>query len=164
MPSHNIITTNPDPTEAVKETLTLAIKNLDDKISQRQDISDKAVVLAREELQKQLTAMNENISGKFLANKDLVDQLGTANAAALAAALLTRKEIADKSEASIAETFKTTNEKIDRLTSRQDTGEGRTRSNIETKQDQYSDKSQFLFIISLAIALGGLLFGIFKHG
>jgi hypothetical protein len=149
-----------DPTEAVKEALTLAIKNLDEKISLKFAAGDTAVILAREELQKQLNAMNETISGKFLANKDLVDQLGQANAAALGAALLTQKEIANKSEASIAETFKTTNEKIDRLTSRQDTGEGRGFANNESKQDRTTDKGQTFALIAVVTAIASLIFGI----
>lgn len=133
-----VVKTNPDPTEAVKEALTLAIKNLSDKISGEFTANDKAVVLAREELAANLAAMISTIDGKFAANKDLVDQLAKANAVALSAALQTQKESAAKSEVSVGDLLKqlqvsfetanrTTNEKIDRLTSRMDTGEGKTK-------------------------------------
>lgn len=133
-----VVKTNPDPTEAVKEALTLAIKNLSDKINGQFDANDKAVVLAREELAANLAAMISTIDGKFAANKDLVDQLAKANAVALSAALQTQKESAAKSEISIGDLIKqlqgsqetanrVTNEKIDRLTSRMDTGEGKTK-------------------------------------
>lgn len=133
-----VVKTNPDPTEAVKEALTLAIKNLSDKIGAEFTANDKAVSLAREELAEQLAAMVLTIDGKFAANKDLVDQLAKANAVALSAALQTQKESAAKSEVSVGDLLKqlqvsfetanrTTNEKIDRLTSRMDTGEGKTK-------------------------------------
>lgn len=133
-----VVKTNPDPTEAVKEALTLAIKNLSDKIGAEFVANDKAVALAREELASQLSAMVLTIDGKFAANKDLVDQLAKANAVALSAALQTQKESAAKSEVSVGDLLKqlqasfetanrTTNEKIDRLTSRMDTGEGKTK-------------------------------------
>lgn len=133
-----VVKTNPDPTEAVKEALTLAIKNLSDKINGQFDANDKAVILARDELGAQLAALISTIDGKFAANKDLVDQLAKANAVALSAALQTQKESAAKSEVSVGDLLKqlqasfetanrTTNEKIDRLTSRMDTGEGKTK-------------------------------------
>lgn len=133
-----VVKTNPDPTEAVKEALTLAIKNLSDKINGQFDANDKAVILARDELGAQLGALISTIDGKFAANKDLVDQLAKANAVALSAALQTQKESAAKSEVSVGDLLKqlqvsfetanrTTNEKIDRLTSRMDTGEGKTK-------------------------------------
>ena len=81
-----VVKTNPDPTEAVKEALTLAIKNLSERISNQFDSNDRAVMLAREELASQLGAMIITIDGKFAANKDLVDQLAKANAVALTAA------------------------------------------------------------------------------
>ncbi len=136
--NEGIIKTNPDPTEAVKEALTLAIKNLSEVVSQRFAANDKAVIIAREELAAQLGAMIITIDGKFAANKDLVDQLAKANAVALTAALSTQKESAAKSEVAVGDMLKqlqasfetanrTTNEKIDRLTSRIDTGEGQSK-------------------------------------
>jgi len=77
---NEIVKTNPDPTEAVKEALTLAIKNLDDKFASQFRANDAAVILARQELKDQLLVMDINIASKFLSNKDLVDQLGLANA------------------------------------------------------------------------------------
>lgn len=138
-----VVKTNPDPTEAVKEALTLAIKNLSDKIATQFDSNDRAVVLARDELAAQLGAMVITIDGKFAANKDLVDQLAKANAVALTAALSTQKESAAKSEVAVGDMLKqlqasfetanrTTNEKIDRLTSRMDTGEGKSRGAGDT--------------------------------
>lgn len=155
-----IVKTNPDPTEAVKEALTLAIKNLDEKFASKFASNDAAVLLARQELKDQLTALDDNIANKFLSNKDLVDQLGVANAAALGAALLTQKEMANKSEAAMADTNKATNEKIDRLTSRLDMGEGRGFGVVESKQDRSTDKGQMLVMLSVLIALGALVFGV----
>ena len=130
-----IIKTDPDPTTAVKEALTLAIKNLDEKFAAQITGINDGIKLAREELKGQLTALSSNIAERFLANKDLVDQLSKANASALAAALLTQKEGAAKDtagtgdllrqlQAGVDSANKATNEKIDRLTSRLDTGEG----------------------------------------
>jgi NADH dehydrogenase/NADH:ubiquinone oxidoreductase subunit G len=156
----NIVKTNPDPTEAVKEALTLAIKNLDEKFSAQLKANDTAVLLARQELKDQLLALDANIANKFLSNKDLVDQLGVANAAALSAALLTQKEMANKSEAAMADTNKATNEKIDRLTSRLDMGEGRGFGAVESKQDRTTDKSHTVALAAVLIALAALLFGV----
>jgi hypothetical protein len=169
--SGEIVKTNPDPTEAVKEALTLAIKNLDDKFAARFAANDAAVLLARQELKDQLIALDSNIAGKFLSNKDLVDQLGEANAAALGAALLTQKEIANKSETATADSLrqlqtsfetanKATNEKIDRLTSRLDTGEGRVHATDDSKHDRTTDKGQTLVIIIATTGIVSLLFGI----
>ena len=155
-----IVKTNPDPTEAVKEALTLAIKNLDEKFAEKFSANDAAVLLARQELKDQLIALDSNIASKFLSNKDLVDQLGVANAAALGAALLTQKEMANKSEAAMADTNKATNEKIDRLTSRLDTGEGRGFATVENKQDRSTDKSQMLVMFSVMIAFAALAFAV----
>lgn len=160
MASNNIVKTNPDPTEAVKEALTLAIKNLDEKFSAQLRANDTAVLLARQELKDQLLALDANIANKFLSNKDLVDQLGVANAAALSAALLTQKEMANKSEAAMADTNKATNEKIDRLTSRLDMGEGRGFGAVESKQDRTTDKSHTVALAAVLIALAALLFGV----
>jgi hypothetical protein len=159
-PKGDIVKTNPDPTEAVKEALTLAIKNLDDKFAAQFKSNDSAVLLARQELKDQLIALDANIASKFLSNKDLVDQLGVANAAALGAALLTQKEMANKSEAAMADTNKATNEKIDRLTSRLDMGEGRGFGVDASKQDRTTDKGQMLVLISVLIALGALIVGV----
>ena len=166
-----IVKTNPDPTEAVKEALTLAIKNLGDVVSNQFSANERAVVLAREELASQLGAMIITIDGKFAANKDLVDQLAKANAVALTAALSTQKESAAKSEVAVGDMLKqlqasfetanrTTNEKIDRLTSRMDTGEGRGNASNETKHDRSTDKGQMWLMFSVMIAFAALAFGI----
>jgi cobalamin biosynthesis Mg chelatase CobN len=169
-----IVKTNPDPTEAVKEALTLAIKNLSEKITGQFDANSKAVVLARDELAAQLSAMVISSDGKFAANKDLVDQLAKANAVALTAALNTQKESAAKSESATDDKIKqlqtaqdaankTTNEKIDRLTSRMDTGEGRGFGTTESKQDRSTDKGQMLTIITIGIALAALVLALMGH-
>ena len=166
-----IVKTNPDPTEAVKEALTLAIKNLSEKISGQFDANDKAVILAREELAAQLSAMIITIDGKFAANKDLVDQLAKANAVALTAALSTQKESAAKSEVAVGDMLKqlqasfetanrTTNEKIDRLTSRMDTGEGRGNASTQDRQDQSSDRGNNLATIAIVVSVLALVSGI----
>lgn len=161
MANDKTVVTNPDPTDAVREALTLAIKNLAQQVDNHFDANDKAVMLAREELAAQLTAMIATIDGKFAANKDLVDQLAKANAVALSAALQTQKESAAKSEVSVGDILKqiqasfetanrTTNEKIDRLTSRMDTGEGRGSG--------VSDVWGWIFGgVSLLIALGTMI-------
>jgi hypothetical protein len=165
------VKTNPDPTEAVKEALTLAIKNLSDLTAGKFEANDRAVRLARDELAAQLSAMVLTIDGKFAANKDLVDQLAKANAVALSAALQTQKESAAKSEVSVGDLLKqlqvsfetanrTTNEKIDRLTSRMDTGEGRGFGDTESKHDRSSDKSQTVAVGAALIAFAALIFGI----
>jgi hypothetical protein len=104
-----VVKTNPDPTEAVKEALTLAIKNLDDKLSLRFDLNDKSVALAREEV------------------KTAAAELAKANSEALKFALATATESSSKLAESFKSDSKATNEKIDRLTSRMDTGEGKTK-------------------------------------
>ena len=130
-----IVKTNPDPTLAVKEALELAVKNMDEKFDMRFKHIESATILARSELGERLEAFGVTISERFLANEKLVDQLAKANAVALSAALQTQKESAAKSEVAMADLLKqlqvsfdtankATNEKIDRLTSRLDTGEG----------------------------------------
>lgn len=148
--SNPVVVTNPDPTQAVKEALELAVKNLDEKISGRFKANDDATTLARHELKDQLLAILSTINEKFIANEKLVDQLGKANSTALTAALQTQEKSAAKSEQLIGdlikqlklsfdETNKATNEKIDRLTSRLDLGEGGTRGAIDNRQMSRQD-------------------------
>lgn len=145
-----VVVTNPDPTAAVKEALELAIRNLDEKMSGRFKANDDAIALARGELKDQLLAILSTINDKFIANEKLVDQLGKANSTALTAALQTQEKSAAKSEqligdlikqlkASSDETNKATNEKIDRLTSRLDLGEGGTRGASDNRQMSRQD-------------------------
>lgn len=171
IPHLPIIKTNPDPTDAVREALTLAVKNLNEQINSKLDANDKAVVLAREELTLQLTAMMMTIDGKFAANKDLVDQLAKANATALSAALQTQKESAAKSEVSTGDLIKqskvsqdeanrVTNEKIDRLTSRRDMDEGRDLRDDRHKQERAVDRGQNISTGQMMVALAGVILAI----
>lgn len=137
-----VVKTNPDPTEAVKEAVTLAIKNLDDKVSLRFDLNDKAVALAREEV------------------KTAAAELSKANSEALKFALATATESSSKLAESFKSDSKATNEKIDRAIERINIWTGRDNSAVENKQDRNTDKGQTLITISLLIALAGLVFGI----
>lgn len=162
-----IVKTNPDPTEAVKEALTLAIKNLRELVDNQFEANHKAVELARIELADKLGAMLVTIDGKFAANKDLVDQLAKANAVALTAALSTQKESAAKSEVAIGDMLKqlqaaqdaankTTNEKIDRLTSRMDTGEGRGTATHDSRAESAVARGQSISIGHAVIAFAAM--------
>lgn len=145
-PDRRTVVTDPDPTAAVEAAVKLAIKNLDDKTSDHFKAIEDAANLARELLREKLEALAEGINDKFTANeklasqqaasnKDLVDQLARANSVALQAALLTQEKSAAKFELSVGDQLKqlqinfdsankATNEKIDRLTSRLDLGQG----------------------------------------
>jgi hypothetical protein len=136
------VKTNPDPTEAVKEALTLAIKNLDDKVSQRFELNDKGVALAREEV------------------KTAAAELAKANSEALKFALATATESSSKLAESFKSDSKATNEKIDRLTERINIWTGRDHSAVENKQDNRSDKGQTLVIIAVLVAVGSLVLSI----
>lgn len=174
-----IVVTNPDPTVAVKEAVTLAIKNLEEKVDARFSANEDAVKLARQELKTELTLIKEGINEKFVANEKLVDQLAKANQVALTAALQTQKESAAKSELSMADLLKqlqvsfetankATNEKIDRLTSRLDTGEGRTggadnnrqvsRQDVqESRQSADSTRNLIFGLISVVLVATGII-------
>lgn len=149
-----VVVTNPDPTVAVKEALELAIRNLDEKIDRRFQGIEQATTLARDEQKEKLIALKETLQNaaaeKASSNKDLVEKLEKANQVALTAALQTQKESAAKSELSMADLLKqlqvsfetankATNEKIDRLTSRLDTGEGRTGGAVDNRQVSRQD-------------------------
>jgi hypothetical protein len=138
---HDVVKTDPDPTVAVKEALTLAIKNLDDKITQRLDGNDRAVALAREEV------------------KTAAAELAKSQAEALSAALKATTDSNTKLEQSFEKSNGATNEKIDRLTERINIWTGRDNSAVESKQDRTTDKGQTLVVISILIALAGLVFG-----
>jgi len=143
MPQSGIIKTDPDPTEAVKEALTLAIKNLDDKLTQRFDLNDRAVALARDEV------------------KTATAELAKAYADALAAALKTTTDANLK----LADSFKSdsaaTNEKIDRAIDRINIWTGRDSAIVENKSDRTSDTKQSWIMISIAIAAIALMYSIF---
>jgi hypothetical protein len=63
-------------------------------------------------------------------------------------------------QASFETANRTTNEKIDRLTSRMDTGEGRGFGNTESRQDRTTDKGQSVALAAVLIALAALIFGV----
>ena len=136
---HPVVKTNPDPTQAVKEAVTLAIKNLDDKISLQFELSDRAVALAREEV------------------KSAAAELAKANSEALKFALATATESSSKLAESFKSDSKATNEKIDRLTERINIWTGRDHSAVENKQDRSTDKGQTLVTISVVAAIASLL-------
>lgn len=183
--SRTEVVTNPDPTTAVKEALELAIKNLSHEIDLRIDAIEKATVVAAAALSDKLTSMNNTINDKFIANKDLVDQLAKANATALSAALQTQKESAAKSELSMADLLKqlqnsfetankATNEKIDRLTSRLDLGQGGFINSNDIRRDNREDardsikqgvdlRTLIIAIVGVAIAAAVLIFGAGLH-
>jgi len=140
-----VVVTDPDPTEAVKEALTLAIKNLDDKQSQRHEASDKAVELAREEV------------------KTAARDLAKANADALDAALKTTSAAASKLAESFETANKATNEKIDRLTERINIWTGRDVGVGASKQERTTDKGQSLTIITILIAAAALAIALMGH-
>ena len=142
-PQFGEVKTNPDPTEAVKEALTLAIKNLDDKVNQRFDLNDKAVALAREEV------------------KTAAAELAKANSEALKFALATATESSSKLAESFKSDSKATNEKIDRAIERINIWMGRDNSVAESKQDRSTDKGQTLTLVSVIIALAALAFAVF---
>lgn len=174
----SIVTTDPDPTAAVKAALELAIKNLDDKIASRFHGVDNATVLAREEMKDKLAAMQRTLEGsaneRASANKDLVDQLAKANQVALTAALQTQKESAAKSELAMADMLKqlqnsfetsnkATNEKIDRLTSRLDTGEGwiggASSNRIEERKTFVDNRGALIALVAVVVAIVSLILG-----
>lgn len=132
---NRFVRTNPDPTEAVKEALTLAINNLDDKLSQRMDFSDKAVTLARDEV------------------KTATDQLAKAYDERIAAALKTASESQNKMADAFKSEGRSTNEKIDRLTSRMDREHGHDAGVNSSKQERASDKGQLIAILSVIVAV-----------
>jgi hypothetical protein len=169
-----VVVTDPDPTAAVKEALELAIRNLDDKIDRRFQGIDQATVLARDELKDRLAALQETITdaadARAAANKDLVEKLEKSNQAALSAALLTQKEFIAQLQKTFEVSNKVTNEKIDRLTSRLDTGEGRTggadanrRDYRESARDSVDHRQYILaLIVAIIAALAFLGFGLHK--
>lgn len=170
----SVVTTNPDPTAAVKEAVTLAIKNLEEKIEGRFVGNDEAVKLARDELRAQLIKLESAINEKFVANEKLVDQLGKANSTALTAALATQEKsyaemkltIGDslkQMKISTDEAFKATNEKIDRLTPRFDFGEGRSAgvdiNRRDNRQDSADSSRLVVAVIGVAVAIAALVAG-----
>lgn len=134
-----------DPTEAAKEALTLAIKNLDEKVTQRLDASDKAVTLAREEV------------------KTAARDLAKSQADALEAALKATTEANTKLEKSFDTSNIATNEKIDRLTERINIWTGRDGIVSETKTDKSTDKRDYIALLAVGVALAALLFTVFKR-
>lgn len=172
MAEDKIVVTNPDPTLAVKEAMELAIKNLDAKLAERFRASEGAISLARSELRDQLVTMDSRINDKFIANEKLVDQLGRANSTALTAALQTQEKGQAQLKQSFDEANKATNEKIDRLTSRLDLGEGRiggagdnrliNRQDVQdTRQSWDSTRNLIFGLIAAVLTAIGVFAGIY---
>jgi Ser-tRNA(Ala) deacylase AlaX len=133
------IKTDPDPTEAVQAALTLAIKNLDDKLTQRFDLNDTAVKLAREEV------------------KTAAAELSKANSEALKFALTTATATSEELAKSFKSDSSATNEKIDRLTERINIWTGRDHTVDSNRQDRTTDKGQLMTMVALGIALASLI-------
>lgn len=160
MTENRIVVTDPDPTVAVKEALELAIRNLDEKLAERFRGNDSAIALARNELRDQLIVMDDRINDKFIANEKLVDQLGRANSTALTAALQTQEKGQAQLKQSFDEANKATNEKIDRLTSRLDLGEGRIGGVTVTRQSVDSTRNFILALIGTVLVATGIIVSI----
>jgi hypothetical protein len=133
----------PDPTEAVKEALTLAIANLKALLMQKFDDNEKAVTLARDEV------------------KASAADLAKANEGALNKALSAAAEANTKLEQNFESRSFATNEKIDRLTERINIWTGRDNSIVENKSDRTTDKGHALALGSLLIALVAVVIAAF---
>jgi small-conductance mechanosensitive channel len=133
------VVTKPDPTDAVREAMTLAITNLRSIVMQRFDGNDKAVELARAEV------------------KSAAAELAKANSEALAAALKTTTEAATKLAESFDSTNKATNEKIDRLTERINVWTGQDVRAVENKQQHSVDRGQTISMGQAAIAIAAAI-------
>ena len=138
-PADRLVKTDPDPTQAVKESQALAIENLRREVTLRFDLSDRAVTLAREEV------------------KTSTAELAKAYADALAAALKATTDANSKLEQSFEKSNIATNEKIDSLTERINIWTGRDSSVLDTKHDNSTDKGQFIVMVSVVIAFAALL-------
>ena len=170
----SVVVTDPDPTAAVKEALELAIRNLDDKIDRRFQGIDQATVLAREELKDKLQALKATITdaadARAEANKDLVEKLERSIQTALQAALTTQKEFIEQLQKTFEASNKVTNEKIDRLTSRLDTGEGRIggvddnrRDSRQQTRDAVDYRQYILAFIAVILGVAALIVGLELH-
>lgn len=117
------VVTRPDPTVAVTAAVRVAVDALNDKLDERFRASESALTLARAELRDLLAMMDARITDKFSANTRLFE-----------ATLQTQREAQHLLKLSLDEANKATNEKIDRLTSRLDLGEGRLGGDDVTRQ------------------------------
>lgn len=150
------VVTNPDPTTAVKEALELAIKNLSHEMDLRfEAIKDTAIAAAS-------------------ANRELVSQLATANATALNAALQTSNDLIKQLQISFETANKATNEKIDRLTSRLDLGQGGFINSNDLRRDHREDardttkqgvdnRALIIAIVGVVVAAAVFVFGAGLH-
>jgi len=109
------------------------------------DFSDRAVRLARDEV------------------KTATDQLAKAYDERIAAALKTASESQNKMADAFDREGKSTNEKIDRLTSRMDRDYGRDMGMDRGKQDRVTDKSQMIAMMMAAAAIGGFVVSVLQH-
>jgi predicted HicB family RNase H-like nuclease len=172
-PRGPVVVTDPDPTAAVTEALRLAVRTIEDKFADQK----ASIVLAREEMAEKLQALFAGINDRFTGNKELVDQLGQANATALTAALENQKELLtqlkvtfDGTISAVNEKIDAVNEKIDRLTSRLDTGDGRYtfddarsrdfRQVVHDRQEEYASKWGIAIgLLGVAVAVIAIVFG-----
>ncbi len=141
----NTLDIKSDPTDASKEALALAIKNLDEKHTQRFDANDRAVQLAREEVKT--------------AARDLAKSQGEA----LAAALKATTEANTKLEQSFEKSNGATNEKIDRLTERINIWTGRDTNQVESKQDGLSGRGLNIQVLVVIMAFAAIIISLLPH-
>lgn len=123
-----------DPTPRTLESLTQAMKAIEDKVSLQFEAQGEAVRLLQaandrqpstREVQLEVGSLKELTSDRFHSLKELINAKAEGTKTALDAALETRKEASDKIENTFNKQFDGLSKRIDDLKERIDRSEGR---------------------------------------
>lgn len=113
--------------------------------------------LLEERIRRELSALKELHEVRFAELDRRVDQGRTASKEAVEAALQTRKEAADKSEASTGKQFEAMDRRISEVKERLDTGEGALRGSVDTRQERRSDLGSSLQVAAFVLSVVSVL-------
>lgn len=148
-----------DPTPRTLESLTQAMKSIEEKTNIRFEAQEKAVELLQSFANRQPTtesvngdvrALKELTTVQFEALKELANAKADGTKTALSAALETRKEASDKIEANFSKQFESLSKQIDDLKERINRNDGRG-----------AGRGDFVGWIVAAVAIAGGLIAIF---
>ena len=178
----------PDPTLLTTQQLLRELAALRELIETRLDGMDRATELLSATvnrtptvIQTEISHVRELLDQKFtgveqrFAERDTrFNQQNEANAAALAAALQSARELGDlqtkanalanaKTEESVAQQLHALTEKIDVNTQRLDRGEGSTSGAAESRSERRLDTGSLIQLVGLLVAIGVALFAVI-HG
>lgn len=123
-------------------------------------LTNEAVRHLEERVRREIASLKELHEVRLEALSRLVENGRIAGRESVEAALQTRKEAADKAEASTNKQFEAMDRRISEIKERLDTGEGATRGSVDTRQERRSEIASSLMIAGFVASIISILIAI----